>query len=261
MKDCSKKKNNVNLNLLETDFKTFCEDYDVIYDHAKSVGIDKSKKILKKYFHKEKNYRFSDEELRDLFFIIDIRRDTTYFKQQDIMIKLLKSIKGRNPRKIKKILLLGVDLNCEFIRLTKIYTKARFCIIDFEEKLLNSFNKKYSKDYDFTIEILDLFSGRSLNDFTLKHGKFDLIIVSRLYSLSPSDKLRYASVKFVYKHLLAENGLLCILELKNTSEFYNPVILKKTKPMLNKIIKTKTTNNPIQFVIYGKNYPIETISQ
>ncbi|MBN1800036.1 MAG: hypothetical protein JW891_00930 [Candidatus Lokiarchaeota archaeon] len=260
MNDCRDMNIEADLNAWNFNFQQFCEKHQLNFDRIQKLGIEKSKEILLKYFRININTDLTENEWNDLYYLMDLDGKWIDFRKQDILIKLLNSTYGKKIKNITKILVLGTDLNCEFIRLRKTYPKANFIVVDFKEDLVKKFSEKYAKSFDFSVDKLDLFNGRNLNDFALKHGKFDLIIVSKMYRFAPNNKLRYASVKFVYKHLLAYNGLFCVLESKSYSEYYNPVLLKKPKPMLNKTIKTSTKDHPIQFVIYTKELPFEVVS-
>lgn len=164
-------------------------------------------------------------------------------------------LKRLNPSKIKdieKILIIGDSLKEIYLQLCKISPDAQFFITNNSNKALISF-KRNSKIYEnYSTHILDVSKGVSLNDFVYYNGKFDLVIANKVYS-QLNKKKRNLSLKFLYKHYLRENGILCIIsDIRDTIQDGKFNFMRNIKPVLEKVFSIKNKKNSIQFSIYIK---------
>lgn len=240
-----------NLELIDKNFKIFCQKYRIDYKYAKEIGIENSKKILRDYYTDKLDGNLSKEECDHLYSLMDDPWDCSQLIRHKILADLIFNAKAN--KKFEKILILGAGLGGEYYHLRKKYPEATFSITDISKNALGCFKLKYKENNDFSTHILDAFSGRSLFEFILKHDKFDLVITSGVYRYAPSKPIRRKSAQFLFKHYLKTGGMLCIVEVRQDPKYDNPLLLKRTRPVVDKIIQTKTRINPTHFVFYLKN--------
>jgi hypothetical protein len=147
---------------------------------------------------------------------------------------------------------LGAIFGKELDRLFEIFPESQFFITDKSKSIMNSIKEKCEIFENSNLYVVNAFDGSSLLDFLLKHGKFDLVITSRLNVYSPNNKQIQHFHKFIYKHYLKKNAIFSII-IHDQDTWHNCFkSLKKKKPFINEIINIKNSENPVHILFYRK---------
>lgn len=171
------------------------------------------------------------------------------------IVNALKKILPKINRKINRILIIGDRISLNYNQLSKFLPNSQFFIANKSKNILQSFKLDYKKQRNYTIQVIDIFDGLSLFNFTLKYGKFDIVIVSGLYTCNINKKkLRY-SAKFLYKHLLQFHGIFCIENLTHDTKINQSPILENKHPIISQTIETQNSDRLIFFTVYLKKNP------
>jgi len=120
------------------------------------------------------------------------------FEQYQVLTNLIKKLSLNKKRKIKKILIIGEDLLRIYPELHIIYPDAQFYITNKSKEILKSFIEHYNKQQNYSTHTLNVFKGVSLLDFTYNNGKFDLVIVNKIYSQARKKKDTFLSGFYIY---------------------------------------------------------------
>jgi hypothetical protein len=132
------------------------------------------------------------------------------------------------------------------------FPNTKFYITSNSKDTLKSFREHFKEQKSYFSHFLDVQKGVSLHDFTYYYGKFDLVIANKIYSKIKRRK-RYLSIKFLYKHYLQQNGLLCLIDYVQDSKKEKYNLLKYIEPAKIKSIPIKKKDYSIQFIFYRNN--------
>lgn len=189
----------------------------------------------------EKNEKILD--LNNIKFIL------SEFEEYQVLVDLIRKINHKNG--IKRILIIGDDLNPIYSQVSVIFPNARFFLANKSREILESFRTLNKDHKNYSTYILDVVKGVSLHDFIYNNIKFDLVIANKIYSRVKRKK-RYHSIRFLFKFYLRQNGILCLINYVKNSRRDKFNLLKATKPVLKKEIPVKKEKYAIQFLIYTK---------
>ncbi len=242
------------LSLMGSNFKYFCKKNNIDYIQAKIIGLDKSKDLLRRYFTDEIDGNLSKQDCENLYTLFEDPWDNSKLERHRLLVSFINTMNNNKKSPFNKILILGAGTGGEYEQLNKFYPKAIFIITDISEKALTSFHLKYNEKCNYTTHILDIFSNKSLSNFIKLYDKFDLIIASGVYRYAPTKQIKYNSAKFIYKNILKEQGLFCIVEVSQEPKYDDPFILRRIIPIFKRKVQTKMRINPAQFVFYKKNF-------
>ncbi len=165
----------------------------------------------------------------------------------------IKSVSLQSKTKIKRIFIIGKNLKQIYSCINKAFPNAQYVFSDSSEIFLKEFIKEIDPNPSVRIKALDIFNGSLLTDFFLEFGKFDLIILSRIFTEYEihNTKIRN-SIRFLYKNFLNLNGMFSILENEKDGSIDLVNLLKRVKSF-KKIIKSYQKKGiSLQFVIYKK---------
>jgi hypothetical protein len=169
--------------------------------------------------------------------------------EYQVLSDLLKKFNQSKIKSMEKILIIGEFLIEIFSQLYKISPDAQFYIANSSNEPLESFKRYFKRYKNYSTYILDVSKGVSLHDFVFYNGKFDLVIINKVYS-QLSIKKRNLSMMFLYKHYLYQYGILCIItDTKNTTQLKSSFI-RNIKPVLEKDIPVKNKKSADRFIFY-----------
>jgi len=165
----------------------------------------------------------------------------------------LKSVSLQSKKNVEKILIIGEDLAILYRSIKKVFPNAHYIFSNKSQKILNLFDKNFDSNFSIKTKVLDIFNGSSLTDFYLEFGKFDLIILSGIFSeYNLNTKKKRNSILFLYKHFLNFDGLFSIFDSKKelSEDLIN--LLKKMR-YFRKIIKSyQEESSLLQYLIFIK---------
>lgn len=171
-------------------------------------------------------------------------------REYQVLSDLLKKLYHTNIESMEKILIIGDSLKEIYLQLHNISPKVQFYLANISNEPLESFKRIYKNYENYSTHILDVSKGVSLHDFVFYNDKFDLVIANKVYS-NLSKKKRKLSLKFLYKHYLRQNGILCIISyIKDTNQDVKNNFMRNIKPVLEKESLTKNKKSSIQFSFY-----------
>jgi len=171
------------------------------------------------------------------------------------IVNSLKKILPKINRKIDRILIIGDRISLSYNQLLELFPNSQFFIANKSKNILKSFKLNCKEHRNYSIQVIDIFDGLSLFNFALKYGKFDIIIVSGLYTYKINKKkLRY-SAKFLYKHLVQFDGIFCIVNLTQDLKINKSPILENEHPIISQTIDTLDSDLLIFFTVYLKKKP------
>jgi hypothetical protein len=193
----------------------------------------------------EKNNKILD--LKNIEFIL------TESEEYLILTNLIKNV--LQGKEVKRILIIGEDLIPIYSNLMVNFPNAKFCITSKSNNILKSFEVHFKDQIGYSTHLLDVQKGVSLHDFIYKRSKFDLVIANKIYSKLKRRK-RYLSIKFLHKHFLHPNGLLCLINYIKDSKTDGFNLLKYVKPVRLETFPIKKSKYSVQFVFYRNNRKI-----
>ena len=206
------------------------------------------------------NTQHLTEKNRKILHINNINMILNEFGEYQVLTYLIKKLSQNKTKKIKKILIIGEDLLRVYPQLNKSSPDAQYYITSKSNDILKSFIQRYNKQQNYSTHTLNVFEGVSLLDFTYYNGKFDLVIVNKIYSQARKKK-RYLSARFLYKHYLRQYGILCIINYTQNSKGNKSNLLRTIKPALEKKIPTKNKKGSIHFIFYVRRRKFENGKQ
>ncbi|TFG27072.1 MAG: hypothetical protein EU532_08345 [Promethearchaeota archaeon] len=180
------------------------------------------------------------------------------FRNQEDFDEFLKTLNRKTKRNIDKILVLGGNFLKDFENFLRIFPKSLFFITNISKPDLSLMEGTYKKHPNFKTYVLDAFDGASLLEFLLRHGKFDLIIASRLEIYSPTKKKLLHFFRFIYHHFLKKDGIFCMIFNDKELFLNSKEILKKKNPQMTHIINPKGEENSIHILFYIKEIDLQT---
>ena len=183
----------------------------------------------------------------------EINDNFSLFKSNENLDKFLRLLISCTNVKTEKILIMGAMFGKELDRFFELFPESQFFITDKSKSMMNSIKEKYEIFENSNIYVVNAFDGSSLLDFLLKHGKFDLVIASRLNVYSPNKEQLLHFHRFIYKHYLKKNAIFSIIIHDQDTWLNCFKLLKKKKPFLNEIINIKNSENPVHIIFYKKN--------
>ncbi|MFX1444823.1 MAG: hypothetical protein ACFFHV_15530 [Promethearchaeota archaeon] len=183
---------------------------------------------------------------------IENNSNFSLFNTKENLDKFLRILISGINLKTNKILIIGGILGKELERLFNLFPESQFLITDKSKKTLDLIKERNKAFENFKTYYVNAFDGSSLLDFLLRHGKFDLVIVSRLKEYSPKEIQLLHFYRFLYNHFLRKKGVFCIIIKESKIWEINHNILKKKKPILNEVININNNENPVHVIFYDK---------
>ena len=165
----------------------------------------------------------------------------------------IKSVSLQSKRNIGKILIMGEDLQSICNAIIQVFPNAYYVVSNESENILNHFTHKLSLSTSIKTRVLDIFDGSSLTDFYLEFGKFDLILLSRIFDdYELSNRKKRSSIVFLHKNFLNINGLFTILngEEELTEDLIS--LLKKIKAFKKVIKSYQKQDKMLKYLIFTK---------
>ncbi len=183
---------------------------------------------------------------------IENNNSFSLFNTNENLDKFLRILISGINLKTNKILIMGGILGKELERLFTLFPESQFIITDKSKDIVDLIKKRNEAFENFSTYHVNAFDGSSLLDFLRRHGRFDLVVVSRLKDYSPKEIQLLHFYRFLYNHFLKKNGVFCIIIKESKIWELNHTILKKKKPILNEIINIDNNENPVHIIFYDK---------